>query len=51
MDAGGCAAGLRAATLSGVVEIVGNARVWYETVLSFLAEHVHGQDWQRPELL
>ena len=29
----------------------GNARVWYETVLSFLAEHVHGQDWQRPELL
>ena len=29
----------------------GNAQVWYETVLSFLAEHVHGQDWQRPELL
>jgi dipeptidyl aminopeptidase/acylaminoacyl peptidase len=29
----------------------GNARVWYETVLAFLAEHVLGQEWQRPELL
>ncbi|SFL10017.1 S9 family peptidase [Geodermatophilus ruber] len=29
----------------------GNASVWYETVLSFLAEHVLGEDWQRPELL
>ncbi|SDP56646.1 Dipeptidyl aminopeptidase/acylaminoacyl peptidase [Klenkia soli] len=29
----------------------GNATVWYETVLAFLAEHVHGRDWSRPELL
>jgi dipeptidyl aminopeptidase/acylaminoacyl peptidase len=29
----------------------GNARVWYETVLAFLAEHVLGEPWQRPELL
>jgi dipeptidyl aminopeptidase/acylaminoacyl peptidase len=29
----------------------GNARVWYETVLAFLAEHVLGQEWRRPELL
>ncbi len=29
----------------------GNAAVWYETVLAFLAEHVHGRDWSRPELL
>ncbi len=29
----------------------GNAQVWYETVLAFLSEHVHGQEWQRPELL
>ncbi|RBY83570.1 S9 family peptidase [Geodermatophilus sp. TF02-6] len=29
----------------------GNARIWYETVLSFLAEHVLGREWQRPELL
>lgn len=29
----------------------GNARVWYETVLAFLAEYVLGQEWQRPELL
>jgi dipeptidyl aminopeptidase/acylaminoacyl peptidase len=29
----------------------GNATVWYETVLAFLAEHVLGQEWQRPELL
>jgi dipeptidyl aminopeptidase/acylaminoacyl peptidase len=29
----------------------GNARVWYETVLAFLAEHVLGREWQRPELL
>jgi dipeptidyl aminopeptidase/acylaminoacyl peptidase len=29
----------------------GNAAVWYETVLAFLAEHVLGEDWQRPELL
>jgi dipeptidyl aminopeptidase/acylaminoacyl peptidase len=29
----------------------GDVGVWYETVLAFLAEHVLGEDWQRPELL
>jgi hypothetical protein len=29
----------------------GNAAVWYETVIAFLAEHVLGEAWQRPELL
>ncbi|WP_308123503.1 S9 family peptidase [Modestobacter marinus] len=29
----------------------GNASVWYETVVAFLAEHVLGKDWQRPELV
>ena len=29
----------------------GNATVWYETVYAFLAEHVLGEPWQRPELL
>ncbi|WP_367130795.1 alpha/beta fold hydrolase [Saccharothrix sp. HUAS TT1] len=29
----------------------GNARVWYETVFAFLAEHVLGEPWQRPELV
>jgi dipeptidyl aminopeptidase/acylaminoacyl peptidase len=29
----------------------GDVRVWYETVFAFLAEHVLGEDWQRPELL
>jgi dipeptidyl aminopeptidase/acylaminoacyl peptidase len=29
----------------------GNATVWYETVLAFLAEHVLGEKWQRPALL
>jgi dipeptidyl aminopeptidase/acylaminoacyl peptidase len=29
----------------------GHARVWYETVLAFLAEHVLGEEWRRPELL
>ncbi|MDG4824684.1 prolyl oligopeptidase family serine peptidase [Asanoa sp. WMMD1127] len=29
----------------------GNARIWYETVLAFLATHVRGEKWQRPELL
>ncbi|MFV0459767.1 MAG: prolyl oligopeptidase family serine peptidase, partial [Actinomycetales bacterium] len=29
----------------------GNAKVWYETVLAFLATHVLDQDWSRPELL
>ncbi|MBA2557891.1 MAG: S9 family peptidase [Chloroflexi bacterium] len=28
-----------------------NARVWYETVFSFLDQHVLGQEWQRPKLL
>jgi hypothetical protein len=29
----------------------GNAQVWYETVLAFLSEHVHGEAWERPALL
>ncbi|MEV8440267.1 S9 family peptidase [Actinosynnema sp. NPDC051121] len=29
----------------------GNAKVWYETVFAFLAEHVLGEPWQRPELI
>ncbi|HEX9030357.1 MAG TPA: S9 family peptidase [Streptosporangiaceae bacterium] len=29
----------------------GDARVWYETIFAFLAEHLHGQEWRRPELL
>jgi dipeptidyl aminopeptidase/acylaminoacyl peptidase len=29
----------------------GNARIWYETVIAFLAEHVLGEEWERPELL
>jgi dipeptidyl aminopeptidase/acylaminoacyl peptidase len=29
----------------------GNVIVWYETVLAFLAQHVLGEPWQRPELL
>ena len=29
----------------------GHVTVWYETVLAFLAQHVLGQEWQRPELL
>jgi dipeptidyl aminopeptidase/acylaminoacyl peptidase len=29
----------------------GNATVWYQTVLAFLAEHVRGEKWQRPALL
>ncbi len=29
----------------------GNARIWYETVFAFLAEHVLGEPWQRPALL
>jgi dipeptidyl aminopeptidase/acylaminoacyl peptidase len=28
-----------------------NGRVWYETVLGFLDEHVLGKKWVRPELL
>jgi dipeptidyl aminopeptidase/acylaminoacyl peptidase len=29
----------------------GNARIWYETVLAFLAQHVLGEAWERPALL
>jgi dipeptidyl aminopeptidase/acylaminoacyl peptidase len=29
----------------------GNATVWYETVLAFLAQHVLGAPWKRPDLL
>lgn len=29
----------------------GNVVVWNETVLAFLAHHVLGEDWERPELL
>nr|WP_204261654.1 S9 family peptidase [Blastococcus saxobsidens] len=29
----------------------GNSQVWYDAVLAFLDEHVHGKDWRRPELL
>jgi len=29
----------------------GNAKVWYETVFAFLAEHVRDEPWRRPPLL
>jgi dipeptidyl aminopeptidase/acylaminoacyl peptidase len=29
----------------------GNAKIWYETVYAFLAQHVLGEPWQRPDLL
>ena len=29
----------------------GNAIIWYETVLAFLAQHVLGEPWHRPHLL
>jgi dipeptidyl aminopeptidase/acylaminoacyl peptidase len=29
----------------------GDVRAWYETVLAFLAQHLDGEPWQRPELL
>lgn len=29
----------------------GNARVWYETVIAFLAQHVLGKGWVTPDLL
>jgi dipeptidyl aminopeptidase/acylaminoacyl peptidase len=29
----------------------GNATVWYQTVYAFLAQHVLGQEWERPVLL
>jgi hypothetical protein len=28
-----------------------NARLWYQTVLAFLAEHALGTAWERPALL
>jgi dipeptidyl aminopeptidase/acylaminoacyl peptidase len=28
-----------------------NARIWYDTVLAFLDQHVLGREWQRPQLL
>jgi dipeptidyl aminopeptidase/acylaminoacyl peptidase len=28
-----------------------HAKVWYSTILAFLAHHVRGEDWQRPTLL
>jgi dipeptidyl aminopeptidase/acylaminoacyl peptidase len=28
-----------------------HAKVWYATVLAFLAHHVRGEQWQRPEIL
>src|SRR5947199_10577546 len=29
----------------------GHSRVWYETVLAFLAEHVLRPEWERPRVL
>jgi len=29
----------------------GNARIWYETVFAFLAQHVLGEPWERPRLV
>jgi dipeptidyl aminopeptidase/acylaminoacyl peptidase len=29
----------------------GNARIWYQTVFAFLAQHVLGEPWERPALL
>ena len=29
----------------------GNALIWYETVFAFLAQHVLGEPWRRPDLL
>jgi dipeptidyl aminopeptidase/acylaminoacyl peptidase len=29
----------------------GHAKVWYETIRAFLAQHVLGEQWQRPDLL
>jgi dipeptidyl aminopeptidase/acylaminoacyl peptidase len=28
-----------------------NARIWYETVLAFIAHHALGREWKKPELL
>jgi len=29
----------------------GDVQVWYDTVFAFLAEHVLGEEWQRPDLV
>ena len=29
----------------------GHAVIWYQTVLAFLATHLLGEPWQRPDLL
>jgi dipeptidyl aminopeptidase/acylaminoacyl peptidase len=29
----------------------GHVKVWYSTVLAFLAQHVRGEEWQRPDML
>jgi hypothetical protein len=29
----------------------GNVRVWYSAFYAFLAHHVLGEPWQRPEVL
>ncbi|MGM1062123.1 prolyl oligopeptidase family serine peptidase [Saccharothrix sp. Mg75] len=29
----------------------GNSKVWYETIFAFLAEHVLGEEWVRPDLV
>ncbi len=29
----------------------GHTRVWYETVMAFMAQHVLGKDWEQPALL
>jgi dipeptidyl aminopeptidase/acylaminoacyl peptidase len=29
----------------------GHAKVWYSTVFAFLAHHVLGEKWERPELV
>jgi dipeptidyl aminopeptidase/acylaminoacyl peptidase len=28
-----------------------HAKVWYSTILAFLAQHVLGEPWRRPEVL
>ncbi|PPK66883.1 prolyl oligopeptidase family serine peptidase [Actinokineospora auranticolor] len=33
------------------VQAPGNVKLWYATVLAFLAQHVLGEEWHRPDLL
>lgn len=33
------------------IQTPGNVKVWYETVLAFLDQHVRGEPWRHPELL